>query len=224
MFKRVLQLFYYAILFKKEDNMVITDIKEQVKDVKRVSVYIDGKFSFGITKVDAIFYKLKIGDEISQEKYDKIIAENVFIKARDKALKLLGYRARSKKEIEDKLKTDYSPQIIERVIDLLEKYEYINDESFAKAYSSDKFKFKGWSNKRIRFELRKKGVSESIITKVLEESDFDNSSAIEKLLLKRLKGKTDIDFKEKQKQFNYLASKGYEFEDINDVMNRVLKK
>ncbi len=204
--------------------MVITDIKEQVKDVKRVSVYIDGKFSFGITKVDAIFYKLKIGDEISQEKYDKIIAENVFIKARDKALKLLGYRARSKKEIEDKLKTDYSPQIIERVIDLLEKYEYINDESFAKAYSSDKFKFKGWSNKRIRFELRKKGVSESIITKVLEESDFDNSSAIEKLLLKRLKGKTDIDFKEKQKQFNYLASKGYEFEDINDVMNRVLKK
>ncbi len=201
--------------------MIITDIKEQVKDNKRVSVYIDNKFSFGITKVDAIFYKLKTGDEISQEKYDKIISENIFIKARDKALKLLGLRARSRKEIEDKLKTDYSQFVIDRVVSLLEKYDYINDENFAKIFSKEKFKLKGWSKKRIAFELRNKGISNEIIEKTLNECDFDTSSVINKLLEKRLKGKKDIDYKEKQKQFNYLLSKGYDFDEVKEAIDKL---
>lgn len=202
--------------------MIITDIKEQVKDKKRLSVYIDGRFSFGITKVDAILYKLKINEEITQEKYEKIISENVFAKARDKALKLLGVRARSKKEIEDKLKSDYSAEVIDRVTELLEKYGYIDDEKFANMYARDKFMQRGWSNRRIMFELKQKGVSSDIISRVMEKNNFDNTDTIEKLLLKRLKGKKDIDFKERQKQFNYLASKGYEYDDIKEVMARVL--
>ncbi|MGN1318954.1 MAG: regulatory protein RecX [Lachnospirales bacterium] len=203
--------------------MKITDIKEQVKDKNRLSIYIDHKFSFGITKVDAIIYKLKIGDEISKEKYDKIISENVFIKARDKALKLLGLRARSKKEIIDKLKADYNEEVINKVLSVLEKYGYIDDEKFAFAFANDKFKQKGWSNKKIIYELKLKGISQDIINKVLEKSDFDTFSAIKKLLEKRLKGKTKIDFKEKQKQFNYLASKGYEFEEIKEALEDFIK-
>lgn len=203
--------------------MIITDIKEQLKDEKRVSVYIDNKFAFGITKVDAIFYKLKIGDKITQKKYDTIIAENIFIKARDKALKLLGLRARSRKEIEDKLKADYSQEVIDRVIALLEKYYYINDENFARIYSKEKFKLKGWSKKRVAFELRNKGISNEITDKILEETDFDASSVIDKLLEKRLKGKKNIDYKEKQKQFNYLVSKGYEFDEVKEAIDRYIK-
>lgn len=174
--------------------MIITDIKEQVKDNKRLSVYIDGKFAFGITKVDALLYKLKINDEISKEKYDKILSENIFIKARDKALKLLGLRAASQKEVENRLKGDYPEEVIKRVIDLMKKYGYIDDEKFARMYASDKFRLKGWSKKRIIFELKTKGVAEDIIQRVISESDFDTSAVIEKLLLKRLKGKKDIDF------------------------------
>lgn len=203
--------------------MIITDIKEQVKDSNRVSVYIDNKFAFGITKVDELYYKLRIDDEISQEKYNKIINENIFAKARDKALKLLGLRARSRKEIYDKLKPDYSEEVIERVISLLEKYGYLNDEAFAKAYSNDKFKAKGWSKKRIAHELRLKGVSIDIITKILEKSDFDTASVLDKLLEKRLKGKIDIDYSEKQKQFNHLASKGYDFDEVKDAIERYIK-
>ncbi len=202
--------------------MIITDIKEQVKDKKRLSVYIDGKFAFGITRVDALLYKLKINDEISKEKYDKILSENIFIKARDKALKLLGLRAASQKEVENKLKGDYPESVIKKVIDLMKKYGYIDDEKFACMYASDKFRLKGWSKKRIIFELKTKGVAEDIIQKVISESDFDTSAVIEKLLLKRLKGRKDIDFKEKQKHFNYFLSKGYEFEEVKEVMDKIL--
>ncbi len=204
--------------------MTITDIKEQVTDKNRLSVYIDGKFAFGISKTDALFYRLKIDDVLSEEKYNKIISENIFSKARDKALKLLGLRARSQKEIEDKLKADYSPQVIERVIELLKKYDYINDEKFARQYANDKFKIKGWSNKKIAFELMRKGISSEIINRVIEEADFDASSVIDRLLEKRLKGNRDIDYKEKQKQFNYLLSKGYEFEQVREAIEQYLKK
>lgn len=204
--------------------MIITDIKEQVKDNKRLSIYIDNKFAFGITKVDALFYKLKIGDEISLEKYNKIIDESIFTKARDKALKLLGLRARSRQEIYNKLKDDYSDEIIDRVLNLLEKYGYIDDEKFAIAYAKDKLKQKGWSKKRIAYELSNKGVDRQIIYNTLENMDFDHSSVIDKLLEKRLNGKDINDYKERQKQFNYLASKGYEFEDIKEAIERYSKR
>lgn len=202
--------------------MIITDIKQQVKDSKRVSIFIDNKFAFGISCVDALYYKLKTGDEISQEKYNKIIDETIFVKARDKALKLLGIRARSKKEIVDRLKSDYSEEIIDRVIDVLEKYNYINDTAFAEMYAKEKFRMKGWSKKRIYFELRQKGINENTINTVLENSDFDTYSAIEKLLAKRLKGKHNIDFKEQRKQFNYLLSKGYEYDEITEALKKYI--
>ena len=53
--------------------MIITDIKKQVKDTERYSIYIDNKFVFGLSGVDVLYYRLKIGNEIPQEKYDEIL-------------------------------------------------------------------------------------------------------------------------------------------------------
>lgn len=47
--------------------MIITDIKKQVKDTERYSIYIDNKLVFGLSGVDVLYYRLKIGNEISQE-------------------------------------------------------------------------------------------------------------------------------------------------------------
>lgn len=47
--------------------MIITDIKKQVKDTERYSIYIDNKFVFGLSGVDVLYYRLKIGNEIPQE-------------------------------------------------------------------------------------------------------------------------------------------------------------
>ena len=55
--------------------MIITDIKKQVKDTERYSIYIDNKFVFGLSGVDVLYYRLKIGNEITQEKYDELYAQ-----------------------------------------------------------------------------------------------------------------------------------------------------
>ena len=117
--------------------MIITDIKKQVKDTERYSIYIDNKFVFGLSGVDVLYYRLKIGNEISQEKYDEILDNVIYEKAKNTAVKFLGYRARSKKELRDKLIKDYDEDITNKVISMLEKYGYVNDEEYARAYVRD---------------------------------------------------------------------------------------
>ena len=68
--------------------MIITDIKKQVKDTERYSIYIDNKFVFGLSGVDVLYYRLKIGNEIPQEKYDEILENVIYEKAKNTAVKL----------------------------------------------------------------------------------------------------------------------------------------
>ena len=67
--------------------MIITDIKKQVKDTERYSIYIDNKFVFGLSGVDVLYYRLKIGNEIPQEKYDEILENVIYEKAKNTAVK-----------------------------------------------------------------------------------------------------------------------------------------
>ena len=193
--------------------MIITDIKKQVKDTERYSIYIDNKFVFGLSGVDVLYYRLKIGNEISQEKYDEILDNVIYEKAKNTAVKFLGYRARSKKELRDN-----------KVISMLEKYGYVNDEEYARAYVRDCLNLKGWGQKRISLELTKRGIDKNIIENSLPKENTEQLELIEKLLTKRLKGNTNIDFKEKKKHFDYLARRGFLPSDILEVFDKVLVK
>lgn len=199
--------------------MLITDIKPQVKDKNRVSVYIDGRFAFGITEVDRLYYKLEKGKEITKEKYDEILNENIYTKAKDKAARFLGYRMRSTKELRDKLREEFDSEVTEKVIELFTGYGYLNDLEFAIAFAKDCINIKKWGKVRIKQELRLKGISDENIAIALEstedkEKTYEN---IRRFLDRRIKN-TPIDLKEKQKHFNFLMRRGFDTEDIKNIL------
>lgn len=200
--------------------MIVTDIKQQVKDKNRYSVFIDGKFTFGMSGVDVLYYHLKVGDELSKERYELILDENIYQKAKDKAVRLLGFSMRSKKELKQRLMKDYSEEICDRVIEMLSRYGYLNDKEFAKAYTRDSHSLKKWGNRRIKYELRSKGVSEEDIASVLEEDETNQQEIIESLVCKRLKGKPIADRAEYKKHSDFLARRGFGYEDISAVLNK----
>ena len=175
-------------------------------------------YYFGKTTINADIYDFK------QEKYDEILDNVIYEKAKNTAVKFLGYRARSKKELRDKLIKDYDEDITNKVISMLEKYGYVNDEEYARAYVRDCLNLKGWGQKRIALELTKRGIDKSIIEKSLPKENTEQLELIEKLLTKRLKGNTNIDFKEKKKHFDYLARRGFLPSDILEVFDKVLVK
>lgn len=204
--------------------MKITDIKPQVKNENRVSVYIDGSFAFGIDRGDCAFMGLKAGDEITREKYDYIADNVLYTSAYKKADRYIGFKMRTEKEVRRKLREeDFSDEIIERVIASMLKYKYIDDESYALMYARDCARLKKWGSERIKAELMKKGVELTVVERALENAEIeDTEEVISQLLEKRIKC-TPIDIKEKQKHFNYLLRRGFKSEDIKKALGKYEK-
>lgn len=203
--------------------MTITRIEKQTNNQKRYSIYIDEKFAFGVSEEDLIYFKLKENSEITEQRYNYIMEYVIYTKAKDKAYKFLGYKARSEKEVRDKLiKENYPQEIIDRIIELFKHYNYINDENYTKAYINDRIKFKPRAKRMLKYELAQKGIDSDTIENIIDSSNIDETDIAISLLQKKLKNKKDIEQKEKQKIYNYMLRRGFDYETINRAFKEVL--
>ena len=207
--------------------MIITKIEKQKNNNKRYSIFIDNEFAFGIDEIDLLYYKLKENEPLDNEKYEYILNKLLLKRAKDKALKYLGYKMRSKNQVIKKLQEyEFPSNVINKVIKVLEKYNYINDEDFAKAFIKDKLNLKGHGVFKISYDLKMLGVDEEIFKKYLYDDEFINEEEKAKgLLLKKLGNKNieDLDYKEKQKIYAYLARRGFSYDSIKKAFNCLLE-
>lgn len=207
--------------------MIITKIEKQKNNNKRYSIFIDNEFAFGIDEIDLLYYKLKENEPLDNEKYEYILNKLLLKRAKDKALKYLGYKMRSKNQVIKKLQEyEFPSNVIDKVIRVLEKYNYINDEDFAKAFIKDKLNLKGHGVFKISYDLKMLGVDEEIFKKYLYDDEFINEGEKAKdLLLKKLGNKNieDLDYKEKQKIYAYLARRGFSYDSIKKAFNCLLE-
>lgn len=207
--------------------MIITKIEKQKNNNKRYSIFIDNEFAFGIDEIDLLYYKLKENEPLDNEKYEYILNKLLLKRAKDKALKYLGYKMRSKNQVIKKLQEyEFPSNVINKVIKVLEKYNYINDKDFAKAFIKDKLNLKGHGVFKISYDLKMLGVDEEIFKKYLYDEKFINEEKKAKdLLLKKLGNKNieDLDYKEKQKIYAYLARRGFSYDSIKKAFNSLLE-
>lgn len=206
--------------------MLITKIEKQKNNPKRYSVFLNHEFAFGIDEIDLLYFKLKENEHLEKEKYQYILNNLLLNKAKNKALKYLGYKMRSEKQVREKLLEDEFPEIIiKKVLLMLKKYNYIDDEEYAKAFIKDKMNIKGYGAFKISYELKMQGIPEDIFKKYLEDDGFVNEQekAIA-LLEKKIRRIEKIDYKEKQKLYAYLARRGFSFDTINNALNIVLEE
>ncbi|KKP23347.1 MAG: Regulatory protein RecX [Candidatus Woesebacteria bacterium GW2011_GWC1_30_29] len=81
----------------------ITAFKPQ-KNQKRVNIYIDGEFGFGLDLENFLKLGLKLNQELTTLEIEEIIKKAEFQKTFDKLLRFVIVRPRSEKEIKDYLK------------------------------------------------------------------------------------------------------------------------
>ncbi|WP_293301737.1 RecX family transcriptional regulator [Pedobacter sp. UBA4863] len=133
--------------------------------------------------------------------------------ALQKAANWCAYQERSQQEVRDKL---YEWQMksleVEEIISTLIAENFLNEERFAFAYVSGKFKIKKWGKIKIKQGLKLKRVPDTIIKKALNSIDGDEYVASLRNLLEK-KQQTEKEKNAIKRQFklvNYLHSKGYE--------------
>lgn len=205
--------------------MTVTDIKQQKKDRSRYSVYIDGEYAFSLIMEDILYFRLKVGEEISDETYKYITETTLYIKAQDSALKYLGYRMRTARETADKLMAEgYGEAITARVMAFLEKYDYINDSEYCKKYIRETLRLRPKGKYLIKTELRARGIDEDMADEALAEADIDEVSVAEALLERKYEGFADMDQKELSRVYGYLQRRGFSFGVIKEAVAELAEK
>ena len=129
------------------------------------------------------------------------------------AMKFCGYRERSKKEVEDKLKTkSFNQKIIKICIDRLVELDFLNNIRFSKSFSRGKNNNNRWGKNKIKFHLKNKGLTDDEINigieSINEESYLNILKKNIELYNKKLKEP------DRNKLIGHLINKGYEMDLI----------
>ena len=190
---------------------IVTRLAPQ-KNNKRVNVYLDGEFAFGIDLDNLVKFGIRIEQEFSQAEIDKIIHAAEFAKTYNKLLNFATLRPRSEKELFSWLKRKKVPVTIhKKLFTRLKRLDLVDDIKFAKWWIEQRLTFKLKSKKELKYELRQKGIDRNIIDEVLANNEIDEEKIAKKLLAKRR-------FKDNQKAFAFLARKGFDFNTIKSVV------
>ncbi len=202
--------------------MKITDVVPQRKNKNRVSVFVDGEYSFSLDGADALRLGVKIGTEITEKDIEIYNLESNLSKAKAKAFDIVGRKMVTERELRTKLvDKGYDNIICDIVIETMREYNYINDADYCESFL-DYAKAKGWGQLKIRSELKRRGVDESTISAALMEFEDCPEDRIYDILSRKFEDADLTDFKQKQKVLRFFASRGFDFDSINSAVSRFL--
>ena len=189
--------------------MIISDLKQGVRNPNRVNVYVDGVYVLSLDVTQVVDFKLKIGKELTDEELTELKRASEFGKLYQRALEWMLMRPRSEKEVYDYLyKKIYEKKLDRKYIDVviqrLKAKKYVDDRKFAEYYVENRFVKKGISRKRLMMELAKKGVHREIIAEVLDGRD--DTEEILKIIAKKRNKYDD------EKLIQYLCRQGFNYD------------
>lgn len=198
----------------------VTAIEPQKKDPRRVNIYLDGEFAFGLAAITAAW--LSPGQELSEERVAQLQAEDAGETAYQKALHFLSYRPRSAREVrQNLLQRGCDEALVETTLQRLEENRLVADEAFARTWVENRNTFRPRSHSALRIELLRKGLDEELIRSVLDETVDEETLAGEaaRKQARRYAALEWIDFR--RKLGGFLARRGFSYNIIAPVVLKV---
>ena len=161
---------------------VITGVVER-RD--RVRIFVDGEFWAELDSGVAVEHGLFEGAVLSQARLAEARVAGERSLAMNRALSLLGYRARAKGELRERLgRAGYSGETVAVVIARLEELGYLDDEEFARSLAREDA-HKKYGPRRILGNLRRAGVDEEVAREAVDEAFAERSEYLTALAIAR---------------------------------------
>jgi len=198
----------------------ITLLEVQKRNKERVNVYLDGEFAFGLNLLDAAL--LHKGQELSDAEISALQAKDESAQAFESAVRFLAPRPRSAAEVRRRLQEkQINTSVIDQVIERLAALNYLNDLEFAQFWVRNREEFNPRGTQALRYELRQKGIEDSIIEQVLAQLDTRDAAfrAAEKKM-RSLRGKDTTTIR--QKLGDHLLRRGFSYADIRAVIDQIV--
>ena len=196
----------------------ITALKVQKRNPRRVNVFLDDRYAFGLAAIEAA--RLRHGQVLSDEDIQRLKERDSFEKAHDRALHFLSFRPRSEAEVRRYLQGKaVSPAIEEEVIERLVRAKLVDDEEFARYWVENRRSFKPRGRRMLRAELRQKGLSDEIIG--LSLMDLDEEAGAYQVALRRGRRLAHLDqVSFRQKLGAHLLRRGFNYEVVYPMVER----
>lgn len=197
--------------------MKVTAIKKQIKSAGRYSIYIDDKFSFGLSEMGLINSGIRIGLELNETQIENYKSDSDIDKIYTRMLDLVMRRPRSEWELRNYLKRkQQSQENIEKLLNMLSNNGFVNDYDFARRWVESRRLLKSSSKRKLQLELKQKRISDDIISQVLAEDETDEFEVLTQLVQKK-RGQTR--YQDNTKLMQYLARQGFRYDDITQALN-----
>lgn len=146
------------------------------------------------------------------------------MQAKKRAESFCAYQERAQQEVRDKLyQWGLHQSDVENIISDLITENFLNEERFAHAYVSGKFKIKQWGKIKIKNGLQQKRIPPRLIKESLASIDLDEyMNTLQGVIEKKSRLlKEPHPYKRKMKIAQYAASRGFEqsliFEILSDI-------
>ena len=144
---------------------------------------------------------------------------NMIKTIRHRALDLLARREHSQRELKRKLlQRDFAEPVIDELLTQLIRENLLSDERFAEAYVNMRSQC-GYGPWRIQQELRERGVSDALVTGLVNDSSDDWPTRARHVREKRFGLVVPAELKAHAKQIQFLQYRGFTTEQIKQVMH-----
>lgn len=193
----------------------ITEIKEAKKST-RFNVFTEEGFAFSLSAKGIFECKISAGKVFSEEEFERIERYAEDEKTFSEAVRLLGYRDFSEKELLRRMRRDGTDgtKAVEKLVEL----GYIDDERYARGLIEKSVSKYGRT--RIEQDLRRRGIDRELTERLLDEAFAEPSSAAFDALCKRQKTRALSDLKEKNRAYAYLMRRGFGHDEISAAIER----
>lgn len=201
---------------------VITEIKKE-RGRYRVTVSETEDFLVPVSLMRE--RPLTVGQPIDIEEYDNWLMVRQYRHALDRAVAYLAARARSRREVEQKLlQAGYRPCTVEMVLYKLERERILDDADFARQWVESRSTHK-LGRSRIAQELRRKGISadeaEEALSAIDEEDQLAGAVALAEKAAARIKPGEDPR-KAGNRILAMLARRGYGWDIAKEALQQAM--
>ena len=146
----------------------------------------------------------------------------------DYALNLLAARAYTVRAMRRKLtQKGFEPAEAEAAVERLISSGLLDDARYAAEFARQRLVVGGASLRRVEQQLAGKGiprdVAKAAAARVVEDEEVDTVASMEQMARKKVSSMGDLEPHVKRRRlFGFLARKGYELDDIKQVVARIL--
>lgn len=134
------------------------------------------------------------------------------------AVRLLAQREHSRQELAQKLRQrcDCDTDSLNNLLDHLQTLGYLDDARYAGMFVRSSV-MRGRGPQRIAYELRERGVDDTIVAQALAEADVDWCTLASEQREKKFGRVIPADYKERARQSRFLAGRGFYMDTIKAV-------